>query len=102
MVLQERMMTSSSLYHITMMSSCALDRPPAHAGKSYVVSNQKSLAQCMESLTQKLHPGVVINFRKIGGVSSPNNGAALAVREDTPMEIDEKGWDNLKIFIHLI
>ena len=45
----------------------------------------------MESLTQKLHPGVVINFRKIGGVSSPNNGVAQAVRDATPMEIDEKG-----------
>ena len=27
----------------------------------------------MESLTQKLQPGVVLNFRKIGGKSSPPN-----------------------------
>lgn len=25
----------------------------------------KSLSQCMESISQKLHPGVVLNFRKI-------------------------------------
>ena len=60
-------------------------------GKCYVVSNQKSLAQCMESLTQKLHPGVVINFQKIGGVSPPSSSTAHAAREATPMETDEKG-----------
>ena len=38
-------------------------------GKCYVVSSQKSLVQCMENLTQKLHPGVVVNFQKVGGVS---------------------------------
>ena len=38
-------------------------------GKCYVVSSQKSLVQCMENLTQKLHPGVVVSFQKIGGAS---------------------------------
>ena len=45
----------------------------------------------MESLTQKLHPGVVINFQKIGGVSPPSSSTAHAAREATPMETDEKG-----------
>ena len=35
------------------------------AGKSYVVSSQRSINQCMESLTQKLHPGVVVHFQKM-------------------------------------
>lgn len=34
-------------------------------GKSYVVSSQRSINQCMESLTQKLHPGVVLHFQKM-------------------------------------
>ena len=38
-------------------------------GKSYLVTNQKSLVQCMESLTQKVQPGVVINFQKIKGIT---------------------------------
>ena len=45
----------------------------------------------MESLTQKLHPGVVINFQKIGGVSPPSGSTAHAAREATPMETEEKG-----------
>ena len=51
-------------------------------GKSYVVTNQKSLVQSMESLTQKLQPGVVIHFKKIGGVPSPRNG------EHESMDVD--------------
>ena len=43
-------------------------------GKSYVLTSQKSLVQCMESLTQKLQPGVVISFKKIGSKSSPSAG----------------------------
>lgn len=41
------------------------------SGKSYVVTNQKSLVQSMESLIQKLQPGVVVNFQKIRG-STPH------------------------------
>jgi hypothetical protein len=35
-------------------------------GRNYSVGSQKSLVQSLESLTQKLHPGVVVCFRKIG------------------------------------
>ena len=46
-----------------------------------MVANQKSLAQSMESLTQKLQPGVVINFQKIGGTTPLNE-------EDEEMEVN--------------
>ena len=59
--------------------------PHSLTGKCYVVSNQKSLVQCMESLTQKLHPGVVVNFQKIGGSSPSNNDNSVPI----PMEIDQ-------------
>ena len=49
-----------------------------------MVTNQKSLAQCMESLTQKLQPGVVINFQKIRG-KTPNG-------EQEAMEVDGKSY----------
>lgn len=64
------------------------------AGKCYVVSTQKSLVQCMESLTQKLHPGVVINWRRIGDAPPPGNSNNNGTREvnspaPVPMEIDQ-------------
>ena len=43
-------------------------------GKCYTATNQKSLSQCMESLCQKLTPGVVLNFRKIGYEEDSTNG----------------------------
>ena len=51
-------------------------------GKCYTVMDQKSLTQCMESLTQKLHPGVVIHFQKLNSVTK---------RQDsyTPMEVGQ-------------
>lgn len=52
----------------------------ATGGKAYVVSTHKSLMQSMESLTQKLHPGVVVNFQRTSAV----NGQTEAV----PMELD--------------
>ena len=57
------------------------------AGKCYVITNQKSMVQCMESLTQKLHPGVVLYFQKIGGAPPLNNSGS---GHNTPisMEID--------------
>ncbi|XP_064638509.1 integrator complex subunit 6-like [Lineus longissimus] len=35
-------------------------------GRSYAVSSQRQLLQCLESLLQKAKPGVVINFEKYG------------------------------------
>ena len=46
-----------------------------------MVTNQKSMVQCMESLTQKLQPGVVLNFQKIRG-NSPLH------EEQEPMEVN--------------
>ncbi len=46
-----------------------------------MVTNQKSMVQCMESLSLKLQPGVVINFQKIRG-NSPLN------EEQEPMEVN--------------
>ena len=40
------------------------------AGKCYKCSSQKSVAQALESLAQKVQCGVVINFEKIGGADS--------------------------------
>ncbi len=53
-----------------------------------MVSTQKSLVQCMESLTQKLHPGVVINWRRIGDAPPSGNGARDSPAP-VPMEIDQ-------------
>ena len=49
------------------------------------------MVQCMESLTQKLHPGVVINWKKIGGAPSSTNGNGARESDSpapVPMEID--------------
>ena len=35
-------------------------------GRSYAVSSQRMLHQCLESIVQKVQSGVVINFEKIG------------------------------------
>ena len=69
--------------HVSSVCCTCSCLPLSNTGKSYVVTNQKSLAQSMESLTQKLQPGVVIHFKKIGGVPSPpRNG------EHENMDID--------------
>ena len=35
-------------------------------GRSYLISSQRVLYQCLESLVTKIQPGVVINFEKYG------------------------------------
>ena len=52
-------------------------------GKSYVVSSQRSINQCMESLTQKLHPGVVVHFQKMP--------ISLAVPNKLQVQISQPG-----------
>ncbi len=57
-----------------------------------MVATQKSLVQCMESLTLKLHPGVVINWKRIGGApaSGTNNGSREGESPGpVAMEIDQ-------------
>jgi hypothetical protein len=63
----------------------------ATGGKCYLATNQKTLVQAMESLCQKLHPGVVVHFQKIGG-SSPSNslapGSKDISRSNTPIAME--------------
>jgi integrator complex subunit 6 len=35
-------------------------------GRSYLISSQRMLYQCLESLVAKIQPGVVMNFEKFG------------------------------------
>ncbi|XP_052005025.1 integrator complex subunit 6-like [Xyrauchen texanus] len=48
-------------------------------GRSYSVFSQRMLNQCLESLVQKIHSGVVINFEKTGPDPQPT--------EDGPAEV---------------
>ncbi len=36
------------------------------SGRSYLIMSKVALNQCIESLTQKCQPGVVVHFEKIG------------------------------------
>ncbi len=40
-------------------------------GRSYVVTSHKTLMQGLESIVQKIQPGVVINFEKFGPDPDP-------------------------------
>ena len=40
-------------------------------GRSYLISTQRMLFQCLESLVAKMQAGVVINFEKIGNDPAP-------------------------------
>ena len=42
-------------------------------GRSYVITSQKILMQSLESIAQKIQPGVVIQFEKIGPDPEPIN-----------------------------
>ncbi|GAB6024222.1 Integrator complex subunit 6 [Chamberlinius hualienensis] len=57
-------------------------------GRSYCISSQHQLMQCLESLVQKVQSGVVINFEKIGPDPPP-----IPVEEDegVDMSSDEQG-----------
>ena len=59
----------------------------------------KSLSQCMESISQKLHPGVVLNFRKIetnGSVSQKQNGSLGKSKPNNIVVINgKKGIDEI-------
>ena len=64
------------------------------SGKCYTASSVKSLYQAMESISQKLHPGVVLNFRKIAseevestfhGWKTRGNALRAKSKEGTPM-----------------
>ena len=73
--------------HVYANMSCLLC-----TGKCYLATNQKLLVQAMESLSQKMHPGVVINFQKIGGALPSNNsigpGSKEISRSNTPVAME--------------
>jgi len=43
-------------------------------GRSYCVTSQRVMIQCLESLVQKVHAGVVIHLEKIGPDPPPIDG----------------------------
>lgn len=43
-------------------------------GRSYQISSQRMLYQCLESLVAKIQPGVVLNFEKFGNDPPPIKG----------------------------
>ena len=48
-------------------------------GRSYAVTSQRMLHQCIDSLVQKLQSGVVIHFEKIG----PDPPQVILTKEDS-------------------
>ena len=48
-------------------------------GRSYAVTSQRMLHQCIDSLVQKLQSGVVIHFEKIG----PDPPQVAITKEDS-------------------
>ena len=56
------------------------------AGKCYTAVNSKSLSQCVESLAQKLHPGVVVNLRRRG--VGADNGQLKEYERVSPVDSD--------------
>ena len=70
---------------------CTIGYSMYSPGKCYLAVNQKTLVQSLESISQKLHPGVVINFQKIGGCS-PNSslgpGSKDISRSNTPVALE--------------
>ncbi len=40
-------------------------------GRSYLISSQRMLFQCLESLVAKIQAGVVLNFEKFGNDPQP-------------------------------
>jgi len=61
------------------------------AGRSYSVFSQRMLNQCLESLVQKIHSGVVINFEKTGPDPPPIEGESPCTRDPTPPRMSWSG-----------
>ncbi len=51
-------------------------------GRSYAVTSQRVLHQCIDSLVQKLQSGVVIHFEKIGADPPPVSGTGASAPND--------------------
>lgn len=52
-------------------------------GRSYCITSQRVLMQCIDSLVQKIQSGVVINFEKIGPeplpITDKENGMDIGI-----------------------
>lgn len=55
-------------------------------GRSYCITSQRVLMQCIDSLVQKIQSGVVINFEKIGPEPLPITDKENSVDIDTGYE----------------
>ena len=72
-------------------------------GRSYAVTSQRMLHQCIDSLVQKLQSGVVIHFEKIGpdppqvAITKEDSMESTASTADTVI-LDNDRWDRY-IFI---
>ena len=54
-------------------------------GRSYAVTSQRVLHQCIDSLVQKLQSGVVIHFEKFGPDPPPIGLDKSAEEDETPL-----------------
>ena len=69
-------------------------------GRSYSVTSQRVLHQCIDSLVQKLQSGVVIHFEKIGPDPPPLPNSAKdsdVIDVDNPEDLAKKGLRRIQI-----
>ena len=64
-------------------------------GRSYLISTQRMLYQCLESLVSKIQAGVVLNFEKFG-----NDPPALKGEQDSLMQNDRL-WEKCRKMIFI-
>jgi integrator complex subunit 6 len=58
-----------------------------------LISSQRMLYQCLESLVAKIQPGVVLNFEKYGNDPVP-------IRDDIPSQIAlDRNWEKCRKMI---
>ena len=63
-------------------------------GRSYLISSQRMLFQCLESLVAKIQAGVVINFEKYGNDPPPYKGEDLSLQI-----VSDRLWEKCKRMI---
>lgn len=65
-------------------------------GRSYLISSQRMLYQCLESLVAKIQAGVVVNFEKYGNDPPSHKG------EDMSLQLkSDRLWENCKRMIFI-
>ncbi|KAK2155545.1 hypothetical protein LSH36_237g04058 [Paralvinella palmiformis] len=70
-------------------------------GRSYSISSQRMLMQCLESLVQKCQSGVVINFEKIGPDPPPLNEDPEQKNGEKKPTIFDTAWQNCRRMIYV-